>query len=98
MSQFTSRCDDSKRNRKEIIRNMFLDFFHNKLCNFEGAIKLKLDHIYKLTVVSCMFNILESEKYPTYKSSLYMSYPRHSYNKRNIHDMLLPKSGVELHR
>ena len=42
--------------------------------------------------------VLKHNKYPTLKSSLYMSYPSHNYHTRNSNDMLLPYLRVEATR
>ena len=56
---------------------------------------LKIDDFYNLTVASYMYNFLKHIKYPTLRSSLYMSYPSHNYRTRNSNDMLLPYPRVD---
>ena len=56
---------------------------------------MKLDHSDKFNVASYMINILKHGNYLTSRSSLYMSYPSHSYHTRNSIDMLLPNPRVE---
>ena len=94
VSQCTSRCDDISRIHRKIVKNLFSKFFINSRCIFRETRILKIDDIYKLTAASYMYNILKHNKYPTLRSSLYMSYPSHNYHTRN-EDMLVPYPRVE---
>ena len=69
---------------KDNLKHVLEVFFQKDFCIFRQARILKLVPIYKLNVVFCIFNVMKHEKYPTLKSSLYMSIPSHSYHTKKL--------------
>ena len=96
VSRCTSRCDGLKIIRKTIVKNLFSKISQNDSCIFRQARILILDHIYKLNVTSYIFNILKYGKYPTLRSSLYMSYPSYSYyTQKKVITCCYPTLGLK---